>query len=53
MAIRVPYPYSLKLCVNIARNLIAVYAIGIKSLKTGQVSVMLDRSLMVQEQLKR
>lgn len=38
MAIRVPYPYSLKLRVNIACNLIAVYAIGIKSLKTGQVS---------------
>lgn len=39
MAIRVPYLNSLKLPVDIACNLMAVYAIGIKSLKTGQVSL--------------
>lgn len=38
MAIRVPYLYSLKLRVNIACYLMAVYAIGIKSLKIGQAS---------------
>ncbi len=37
MAIRVPYLNSLKLPVDIACNPMAVYAIGIKSLKTGQV----------------
>lgn len=53
MAIRVPYLYSLKLPVDIACNLMAMYAIGIKSLKTGQVSSDAGAVHMVQERLKR